>query len=124
MALNFNQPTNQAATNTNYTNAQSLQSAKVTLPEASNNSSNNGNSDESSNSPIEDEYVEQTFGYHFEGGDFTTDPSTFSANGLTFSTTSATYVSGTRFDADNNEGMQIGSSKKPQTSPWILSTSF
>lgn len=89
-----------------------------------NSSSNNGNSDESSNSPIEDEYVEQTFGYQFEGGDFTTDPSTFSANGLTFSTTSATYVSGTRFDADNNEGMQIGSSKKPQTSPWILSTSF
>lgn len=109
---------------TNISTSRSAQSNSSTTHVDSNSSNTSSSTISNDSSNDSDKYIEQTFGYQFKGNDFTTEPSTFSANGLTFNTTSANYVSSSRFDADNNEGMQIGSSKKPQTSPWILSTSF
>lgn len=45
----------------------------------------------------------------------------FTKNGLTWSYDKATFFN---FDTSNNRGAQIGSSSKPQSTPWTISTDF
>ncbi len=85
-----------------------------------NNNNNNDNKDNDPPTPIE-ETKELIFEHVFKKDEIKASSSSLTVNGLTFTYTQATMFS---YDTQSGRGVQIGSSKKPQSSGWSIETTF
>ena len=103
----------------------STEASNEPTSEESTNPSNEVTSNDPSHEPsISDPTIEtpttkiQNFYHKFEQSDFTEAGGNLTVNGLTFSYSPFTFLGGAA------QGVQVGSSKKPQTNLWTISTSF
>ena len=81
---------------------------------------NDNNDNDNPPTPVE-EYKELIFEHSFKKDEIKSSSSSLTINGLTFTYTTATMFS---YDTQSGRGVQIGSSKKPQSTGWSIETNF